>query len=990
MRPLPFTLHLALSTFPQKNKKTYHEFLLEFYNNYRKESEKLLRMDEKKYDKLLFRPLIYHMFGSYDVGVISLIDTLNFAQKLFFPTYEDGNNCAVYPAYFQVYTGILQEFKSNYNFDFKKCMEKTIESKPKYMAVCSLKVNNGFLLGNGNILIYPLIRLIDNLIRDLSGNENHIIMQSFNWSELCVILFDNDRIENLAKIIQQIRNLTFTNLNLFLKSIPSSNSSKEFESIVLNDLQLEIEKIHKKGLSSYIRSNSLYNKIRNINLRSEYENSHLFVDSHSHFGVHLKTLLKGNGELLKDTRCYIETHIKPGHFKYFNELLNENEFNIKANFISGSTDYTITAQQNEMFDLLKFTRLIKDENKNIEQHVRKTKTRILFDPFYSTTDKTDVITRYGIVDFSDTLNSCAYSIQKICEIKNQLKSLKISRSLRERIIKAFYNYNNGIQDPVLYNFYIDFKGFLEHLRRTIKFYYKNNQEYILRGYHSEAFNKNVGYLESVLLDILNIFDDAYAYRFLNTSTFENIHDFNIDFNSSVQQLITVYDNISKMVARSFFYSNDLPLTTINEIRTKSNQISINYNVFHLLEPGHIFAILIKELLNPLLKDKTIFLGNSNSEAQDVLERINRFNKLFDNQLRELVKNEFDKHLQEFDKHLQEFDIDYLVIDFIRFGYTFNFDWELYRYWYWHTALQNSSFYSTLGIMEYQSFLLAMFRLLLFYKVFIDIEGDGWSNSQLNSPLPELSDHWEKSFSRLTKLIDKICFILDDDIKEFVRKSSAMMGYIFRNDFQLNNEKQRNITTKKFKRNESAINVNVIKEMILDKVKFKFENDFADRCRHVYQAQINLTKENQNRNISDIASVRFEIVWKLSKEFELQLRNIDDVEYICKVPFLYNFRNYLSPVLYYNALSLAYLRWIKMKNNGSIHLLRRCHKTGKPLVSFSTCQTENSFVYIDPLGSNFIIGALNRETYMKARNKVLNALIHLGYIIKRDFLTKQRD
>ncbi len=143
----------------------------------------------------------------------------------------------------------------------------------------------------------------------------------------------------------------------------------------------------------------------------------------------------------------------------------------------------------------------------------------------------------------------------------------------------------------------------------------------------------------------------------------------------MQQLLTAFDNIGKEIAKSFFYNDGLPLTTINEITTKSNIVSINYNLVHLIEPGHVFSLLAKELLNQLLVSKKNFI--SKEELPVIHSLLREYSVISDTLSRELKKIT-KSHPHE---NLQEFDFNYLGEDCVRFIYTLNCNWELFYYWF---------------------------------------------------------------------------------------------------------------------------------------------------------------------------------------------------------------------------------------------------------------------------------------------------------------------
>jgi hypothetical protein len=83
------TLHIALTVLPKANSTHYVNQLKKNYyqsfNNDRLVYNKGTDTKTGASKDLLYSPVVYYLFGSYDLAFISLIDNYKFAQKLLMP-----------------------------------------------------------------------------------------------------------------------------------------------------------------------------------------------------------------------------------------------------------------------------------------------------------------------------------------------------------------------------------------------------------------------------------------------------------------------------------------------------------------------------------------------------------------------------------------------------------------------------------------------------------------------------------------------------------------------------------------------------------------------------------------------------------------------------------------------------------------------------------------------------------------------------------------
>src|SRR5690606_5140281 len=115
---------------------------------------------------------------------------------------------------------------------------------------------------------------------------------------------------------------------------------------------------------------------------------------------------------------------------------------------------------------------------NISLHSRRVNTlpRIYYKSFQ---DLLAVSNRYKFTNafrpeqhfFSNkklTHNSISFSLSELCNIREWLYKCKVSKILREKVLHMFVNFNDGVQDPLLFIYFIELRRFLEVVRDFIE------------------------------------------------------------------------------------------------------------------------------------------------------------------------------------------------------------------------------------------------------------------------------------------------------------------------------------------------------------------------------------------------------------------------------------------------------------------------------------------------------------------------------------------
>lgn len=159
-------------------------------------------------NKALFKPSYYYLWGKYDVCAISEIDDLEFATRFFRP-------------YNPIRNSIRENDIDLENFDYKVvtgfnplASKGYGSTKLPYIAICQLKINSAFLIGNGLLLVSQLAKKVhETIIQNVEHQRKQVgqdlevqftISESFSYYEFVIVLHSNS-LYALKGIISIIR-----------------------------------------------------------------------------------------------------------------------------------------------------------------------------------------------------------------------------------------------------------------------------------------------------------------------------------------------------------------------------------------------------------------------------------------------------------------------------------------------------------------------------------------------------------------------------------------------------------------------------------------------------------------------------------------------------------------------------------------------------------------------------------------------------------------
>ncbi|WP_025665045.1 hypothetical protein [Aquimarina megaterium] len=928
-----FAVYMAYCTFPHGKESKFIEAKRKTFDQYIKKNSDYL-VENRAIEEAYYKPLIFHLFGSFDVVFISLIDNYKFCQKVF----DIGESEDQISANYQIITGYYDKnylpkggencLKGYFPIDNKKTNKV---SKHKYVHITNFKLNNGLLLGNGDQFVDEVLKHIHSALNEYE--LDFLLFRSFNWSEITLIQFGDDLKELQRKII-------------------------DFRELSLSELANNVENISR---------DSLYHDLFTTNGEKKIDHSHVFVDSHSYSGVDYFEFNKkydNKDNPYKDDmfKSSIELQVKPGHLNPLYNILKKNSVfdESKLKFKNGKTDYLVKEKEYESFiSNYNLNRFYHHNGDELAQHIRKLKTNYLFDINELNIESKEV-SDLGITNFGEVLSEkCTIDISGI---KEKLKKLGISRQLREKILKAFYNFNNLITDIVLYAEFIELKDYLLYLERDINNEINSLDSFFLNPVKIAGANINdkntfgVRRIEEKWKTILEIYEEAYHNRVHNNYLYEDINEFSIDFNCAVNQINTIHDFMVKTVNNFFFPRfKDQIIVTQNAIDTKSNVLNVNYNVYHFLEPSLIFTTLFKEVINGFEQRASKPEKNEKGELVSVplYNKTNHFNtlkrKVYEDIGQKLNENETQR------VHFDNFDFFYFFADIAKLGFTFLFDYQLYEYWSWTYFLQDSSHYQNNGLPDEGLFQKELLRISLIKRFFNDED-----ENLVQSPVPELFDLWQESIEDIHELAKQIidCNHFKEDIRLFSE-------YIFIDKFKMDNSNY---------------------QVAVGTMELEMRNKLPDQHGKINKGEMKLLtglKKPFPDNNYPVPDAYLQL--KLINWSSLYIQSEDGKNgYRGELTKLFKLEK--GALYLICSMSHATLSLFKEKG-GAIKLLRRDCKKGKPLPDF-TCK-EGASLFIDPFGGFFHNSEDLKNEYFALKNNIISILWHFAMIDKKRLFTKKQ-
>lgn len=712
------------------------EFQSRIFGGYKKGVNAYLRESEKLAD-FLYNPKGYHLFGDCNMAILSVIDDFAFPNRVLHAghgysdikdkTKNKETNPDKYsdPKYtLQVISGISTLGTGNEK-SLSVIADETFlnvkEDNPYcFIGITNYKINTGLLLGNYIELLEQIKCRIRTIHNDDFKDVEFICLDCFSNHELTVIYFSHSllRIESFINTTRTIR---------------------------LIELAQSVEQMAKASLMyAYLTTDKPDTDVNQI--INSVKDAHVFSTTYSYLGYDMFLDMP-------DDEITIQSHwdLKPGHFHPFVDAFKSVlGIELEEKDITPSLDM-IHHKQTKLFNGHKSDWKKLAASSEIRLCVRRWRIYVVFEDV-----KIDSPSNLDENHPSITLKwqKSAFKKEDLISLRSKLDSYRVSKVMKERTLKMYEIYNDGITDPLFFSYFIELRGYLEGLKKQI-----------IGLEHNRVSQED---FHIWLNGVITNFEKAYQNRFHQSSRMKNISDFNLEYNGGIQQLISAYDMAYKTLSEVYTceYKQNLVYVSGYE-RVSSDRNSLCINIFHITYPELFVSTIWKEMANFFLESKDRKTDGS-LESRNIL-----FNEQFvtnpDYPLILLSRIKAHKYFnsssyvhQLLVSSINENFLHYLLADMISFFYGYALNFELYHYWYWKYLAQMSHFYDYKGDMSPD----------VFIKLFIRLE----FVRQLN---PEKYSQGA-GYSPFDPTLAELCFLYARDVSSFARIMHDELG---RSDFK---------------------------------------------------------------------------------------------------------------------------------------------------------------------------------------------------------------
>lgn len=880
--------------------------------------------EDQVFDELLFEPKTYCLFGNFDLAILSLVDSFGLATRSFHPFshlmsdhHDRDINYVPHNYTFHVISGLAPNLKTvnSQEPDLLERAKATFLSKRDdlpFIGISSFKFNNSLITGGGGEFVDLALRAIQPRLAAAQQAADkpfqYLIFYSFSWHELSVIFF-SDNFTTIADQVFNLRELVVEDLQKACESTPSYDYGKITSSTLLHKL-LEDDPTEQNT--------------------DKLHNAHLFVHSNTILGYDSDILL-GDQSALPDQSeeeltfriCW---DIKPGHLSAFLEDLNTFENTSLARLIkekgritAGRGDYAYIIEEKAMDRFVEIVQLI--IKSPLSKHIRKVNTT----PTFSSEFRKKI---GRIVDLdqhylaNDKLSSYRFKLDEIGGLRASLRKLRVPKIIQEKVNNMYTIFNDGISDPILYNYFVELRPYLEeviyHIKDTVE----------------SSKGKSVLEITDRLNDITKDFETAYQNRFGQSYIMNEITDFNLKFNGGIQQLVSLFDGAYKTLTSFFINEGDYSRSmafVAGVSNTMSGQLSVRLNYFHLYQPVFFAATATHEAVN--------FFPHHRYPSRDLDPDIFLLLKKIKNPTKEEeYKNGFPEK-----EHLH-----YFLVDIITFYTTYAEDFELFYYWRLSVYMQMGIAYNVDGSMQQKQFNMLVTRLYLLARL---TENTAVFEGAFYPPFRPLNESfryaWEKAFMHARVEGDR--FFTENFELLLAAKKLATGQVIF--DF-----------------------MQAIRELDDDEAKLAFQALLPSD-------QANTEEDLQGFGDDDLFygtmfNKRQEHIKRISRQIRASFVSGETYSFIKdrRHPQL----QMASDAFFLQAMMLAYLQLIKELNKGGISILPRSSEDGKiarvQLEQSTTNRLQaESDIWFDPSGGFFTTNAAIRVTYFKYRSVFLKSL-----------------
>ena len=723
-------LFIGLTTMPFGYEKDFYQQEIKhgIFQAYRERLQRYMLKEEEtisdvEFEKYFYQPKAYRLFGNFDLAVISLVDDFSLSSRVFHPfsslinDHGETNNHYYSNSFnYQTITGLVPTLedpdenpqaylveKAKATFLASICQRDRPATAFPLLGICSLKLNNELLIGTGTEYSLLCIRALDQLLSKSeacqNGELNFIFIHSFSWNEFTVLFFS----DNYQKISEQILRIS----ELRVKDLSPFQAGNELESITADCLSAQFNPTTDLNDTPVFAS---------VFTTLGYDHDYL---AHPEYFDHPPSYLKPWDDTNNSAlRLYQRWNIRPGHLDACLPLIEGAE---ALTVIAGRSDLVYRSETDSMKTLVKkVNAIIADSEKQVHQFVRDIYSVVEYTPATIPSSKGKHSQKSASQNFPS--RRFTFPIEEINQLRSDLKSCRISKILLDKIINMFVSYNDGIQDAVLYIYYIELWSYLERVRRLARYYSDYCQTNV----------KSVRDLSKNFQDLCTDYEKAHRNRFHQSYIMNEITDYNIEFNGGIQQLTGAYDMAYKSMLSLFGgQENQMPVAYVSSYSGVSSDLfTVKLNYYHLFHPEFFLAVATHEAVN-------FYLQNIESQS-------GRLDAYID----------LDKKLRDPD-FCNKADIPsavwYYQVDIVTFYVGYNCDAELFAYWHLGIFLSTPLYYNTDGSLNENLFMQLLLRVLLLFRS----RGVEDVLSAKEAPTPSLAGFWKKYYQQLSDLADDL-------------------------------------------------------------------------------------------------------------------------------------------------------------------------------------------------------------------------------------------
>lgn len=765
----------------------------ELSNHYKAERNKYMLKGENNSSDIFYTPIGYKSFGENSLMFFSLFDDFSYPNRVFHPFHGNREAENGYLNYdYQLVVGLntmLEEGgESLKEQSLAHIFSHEMLRKYPFTCVTRFKVNGCFLCGNG--LDYTeLVKKRIHVLRQ-ADDMHAIVLNGLGGDELILINFA-DTISELSEFVYKCRNLQ-------IKDLKMAGHEEWYHTMLQHRLPVKEDK------------------------RYDWEEAHAFTSAYSLPGYAIGCNEDTSYNMDKEKFDILFSYswdIKPGHINSFivdfNSLLDD--LRLPAGdkiFQVGSSvwKYSISLKKLDELGLNLFQIMNALRNFDLERNnLRKLHTSVSVSDVDADILK-EVSKVIKIEDHPNTrifVEEYFYNSDFLKKLRLDLDKSRISKVLKERIMKMYHNYNDCIQDPIFFVSFIELRHFLDSF------------SLVVANYANHKLNRDSKEVHEWMDNSVRDFEHAYLNRFHQSSRMRTLSDFNLEWNGGIQQLISSMDFTYKTFMSICGMKNLNKFMYVSGYeRVHVTDHSYRINMQHITYPELFVSSIWKELFNFLLTEGT----KADSKDALPLKSLCSEEFIFDLKNRVSLHYKFNKENVVHKTYLDLIDNEYivsLIADSLSFHYGYIQDYDNFSYWYWRHLMQSSLYHELDGELNNKRFILFLGRVLFIYA----LSGKDGEDLRLKPFDPSLSEYWMLYFEDVYSVVQIFYETLEQ--KDFKR---TMVG--FSNKLLNTSYPEVEQLMKERVEQDSATNVEEgIQRLIRDIRKMYIENFKADFTRN---------------------------------------------------------------------------------------------------------------------------------------------------------------